>query len=113
MRMIYKFLPEFNKEFGRLEKKYPSLQEDLLEFENILTHLPSGNGKHFALLKQNSECKIFKARFFCRYLKGNSLRIIYAYFPGKNEIVFLEIYAKNESENENRERIKGLLRLEV
>lgn len=39
--------------------------------------------------------------------KGNNsgLRLIYAYFKEERRIVFIELYHKNEKENEDRERI--------
>jgi hypothetical protein len=45
----------------------------------------------------------------CRALKGkgvnSGLRLIYAYFPDEKRIIFIELYHKNDKENEDRSRI--------
>jgi hypothetical protein len=33
------------------------------------------------------------------------LRLVYAYFKDDNKIVFIEMYHKNDKENEDRDRI--------
>ena len=99
--------PEFIKEFQRLAKKYRSLPDDLTEFKRLVTVRPTGNGKHFHIVKETDLAKIVKARLFCRYLRGSSLRIVYAYWEQKTVIDFLELYFKGDKENEDRERIKN------
>jgi len=100
----------FLKNFKRLSKKYRSLPDDLLEFKRIVTELPLGSGKHFAVLHSQEKIKIVKARFFCKYLKGASLRIIYAYREESRTIYFIELYFKGEQTNENRTLINDFLR---
>jgi hypothetical protein len=45
----------------------------------------------------------------CKALKGrgvnSGLRLIYAYFPDEQKITFIELYHKNDKENEDRIRI--------
>ncbi len=106
MMMNFNELPEFQKECKSLSKRYKSLADDLQEFCKVITIIPFGNSKHFNVITQNEILYILKARLFCRYLKGSSLRIIYAYFEEKQEIEFIEIYYKGNKVNENRERIK-------
>lgn len=108
--MNFKETPEFQKEFKRLKKKYLSLDEDLAEFKKIISCLPLGSSKHFSVLTQQSGIQIVKARFFCRYLKGSSLRIIYAYNEREQWVEFIEVYSKNEQENENSALIKDYLK---
>lgn len=105
MTMNFNELPEFAKEFHRLSKKYRSLPADLEEFKRVLSLQPLGNSKHFNRMTQQGELQIIKARLFCRYLKGSSLRVIYAFQQGKSNIDFIEIYFKGDKENEDRERI--------
>ena len=93
---------EFAKNFKRLSKKYRSLPDDLLEFKKIVTELPFGSGKHFVILHNQEKAKIVKARFFCKYLRGASLRIIYAYREVEATINFIELYFKGEQVNEYR-----------
>ncbi len=106
MTMNFNESPEFQKECKRLGKKYKSLTSDLREFCKVITVAPLGNSKHFSVLTQNDILYVLKARLFCRYLKGSSLRIVYAYFEEKQEIEFIEIYHKGNKANENRDRIK-------
>jgi len=108
--MNFNELPEFSKEFKRLAGKYCSLPKDLEEFKRVLIVRPYGQGKHFNVLTKNEQCVIIKARFSCRFLKGSSLRIIYAYHNGIFSFCFIEIYPKNEKVNEDRERIKNYLK---
>lgn len=108
--MNFNELPEFQKEFKRLGKKYKSLSDDLREFCNIITVVPLGNSKHFNIMTKTESYCIIKARLFCRYLKGSSLRVIYSYSEQKNKIDFIELYFKGEKENENRDRIKEYLK---
>ncbi len=109
MKMNFKQTPEFSKEFKRFSKKYPSLPEDLEEFKKIISTIPLGNTKHFNVLTKNGEYVVLKARLFCRYLKGSSLRIIYSFHQTSKTIEFIELYFKGEKENEDRQRKKEYL----
>lgn len=109
MKTTFNESPEFSKEFKRFAKKYKSLFIDLKEFERVVDIAPLGNSKHFNILIKNERCVIVKARLFCRYLKGSSLRIIYAFHGNRSAVVFVEVYFKSEKENENQERIKKYL----
>jgi len=108
--MNFNELPKFQKEFKRLRRKYKSLSEDLQEFCNVVSVVPLGNSKHFNVITQTELLYIIKARFFCRYLKGTSLRIIYSYFEQEQRIEFIELYFKGDKENEDRERIREYLK---
>lgn len=108
--MNFNELPEFTKECKRLAKKYKSLPNDLQEFKNVVSVVPLGNSKHFNIVTQTESVKIVKARFFCRYLKGSSLRVIYSYIEGQKKIEFIEMYFKGDKENEDRKRIKQYLK---
>lgn len=108
--MNFDELDDFSKEYRRLAKKYKSLPSDLREFKNVVSVLPSGNSKHFNILTQTKNIKIIKARFFCRYLKRSSLRVIYSYIEEQKKIEFIEIYFKGNKETQNKERIKQYLK---
>lgn len=109
MTMNFDELPEFQKEFKRLAKKYQSLHDDIQQFKNIVSVIPLGNSKHFNVITQDETLHIVKARLFCRYLKGSSLRVIYAYHEKEQRICFIELYFKGDKENEDRERLKEYL----
>jgi mRNA-degrading endonuclease RelE of RelBE toxin-antitoxin system len=110
MKMKFEETRNFQKDFKRLEKKYRSLSDDLSVFRNIISIIPLGNSKHFNILNQTGDSYIVKARLFCRYLKGSSLRIIYSYIKSDNSICFIELYFKGDRENENKNRIEEYLK---
>jgi len=109
MMITFDELPEFQKDCKRLGKKYKSLIDDLKEFRNVVSIVPLGNSKHFIIITQIKVLYIVKARLFCRYLKGSSLRVIYAYFEQEQRIEFIEVYFKGNKENENHDRIMEYL----
>jgi len=111
MKTNYSELPEFSKEFKRFSRKYKSLSGDLEEFKRVIDVAPLGNSKHFNVITRNEQCAVVKARLFCRYLKGSSLRIVYAFYCQVLKVEFIELYFKGEKENEDRERIKDYLSL--
>jgi mRNA-degrading endonuclease RelE of RelBE toxin-antitoxin system len=100
---------EFSKDFKRLSKKYKSLVDDLLEFKKVVSKFPLGTDKHFVVLIEKETVKIIKGRLFCRYLKGSSLRIIYAYCENNHRVEFMQLYFKGDKENEDHNRIKNYL----
>jgi len=110
MKTNYDELPEFSKEFKRFSKKYKLLSGDLEEFKRVVNVAPLGNSKHFNIITRNEQCAVIKARLFCRYLKGSSLRIVYAFHYQNCKVDFIEIYFKGEKENEDRERIRAYLK---
>jgi hypothetical protein len=110
MTMNFDELSEFQRELKRLGKKYKSLPDDLKEFRSVVSVIPLGNSKHFNIISRNDTLCIVKARLFCRFLKGSSLRIIYAYFEQEQRIEFIELYFKGNKQNEDHDRIKEYLR---
>ena len=109
MTMNFDELPEFQKECRLLARKYRSLTEDLKEFRKVVSVIPLGNSKHFSVIARNDGLHVVKARLFCRYLKGSSLRVIYSYSEREQRIAFIEIYYKGDKENEDRKRIRQYL----
>ena len=110
MTMKFSQVSDFNKDLARYFKKYKSLTEDLQEFRNIITIDPLGNTKHFNTIMQTDNVQILKARLFCKYLKGSSLRIVYAYFREENRIEFIELYFKGVKTDYDRERVKEFVK---
>jgi len=110
MKMNFNELPAFSKDFKRLVKKYKSLPDDLKEFKRVITAVPLGTSKHFNVVTRNEQRAVVKARFFCRYLKGSSLRIIYGYKEDNASVDFIEIYFKGEKDNEDSGRINEYLK---
>ncbi|MDP4009430.1 MAG: hypothetical protein Q8P53_00395 [Candidatus Shapirobacteria bacterium] len=106
----YERLTIFDKEFKRLFKKYRSLDKDLDILKATLELFPTGQSNNSEIVHHSDNIKIVKTRLFCRYLKGSTLRLTYAYHQIENKICFLEIYYKGDKENEDRERIKDYLK---
>jgi hypothetical protein len=54
-------------------------------------------------------CVIKVKKIACKALKGrgvnSGLRLIYAFFPDEQKIIFIELYHKNDKENEDKKRI--------
>ena len=62
------------------------------------------------------DLKFFKIKKFqCKSLKGrgakSGIRVIYAYLPIEQRVVFVEIYFKANQENENRQRIVDFINI--
>jgi|SRR3989344_5577646 len=103
-------LPEFEKEFLKLSRKYPSLPSDLKKLETLISLHPVGLGTNFVTIHHSLEVKIVKTRLACKSLRDRSMRIIYAYHESTTTFVHIEIYFKGNKENEDRERIKAYLK---
>jgi hypothetical protein len=113
-------LPEFKKDFKKLLKRFHTLDEDLQNFisaQLIPFHkMGLDNNGIFRLTDLGFDSPpVFKAKkFACRALKGkgvmSGIRVIYAYFPDINKIVFIEIYFKGNKESENRKRILDFIK---
>ena len=113
---------EFDRDFKRLHRKLLSLPGDLeilKRYEITLFHLKKID-RHGIIQIQgvgNTEnLQFYKVKkFACKSLKGRGsktgLRVIYAFFPKEQKVVFIEIYFKAKQENENKQRIKDFIKL--
>jgi mRNA-degrading endonuclease YafQ of YafQ-DinJ toxin-antitoxin module len=111
--MEFDSLSEFERDLKHLQKKYRTLPDDLAEIMGILKTRPeasppfSFNINGLAL----KTCIIKVKKIACKALRGkgvnSDLRLIYAYFKEEQKITFIELYHKNDKENEDRERILG------
>ncbi len=110
--MIFEELSEFKGDLKKLLKKYRTLKDDLDVVKKVLETVPAERPP-FSFRIDNlgiETCVIKVKKIACRSLKGrgvnSGLRLIYAHFELENRIVFIELYHKNNKENEDRERIK-------
>ena len=109
--MSIDYLTEFNKDKKSLLKKYRTLNEDLAEVEKILKKRPDERPPFSFRLDNLSlaTCVIKVKKIACKALKGrgvnSGLRLIYAYFPDEQKIIFIELYHKSEKETEDKKRI--------
>ncbi len=105
-KITFAELAEFQKDFKRLAKKYPSLWRDLELRKSVLEMFPIGRGMDVDQIPGlKIKNKIYKARIYCGSLKRDSLRLIYCYDEVLALITLIEIYFKGEQQLENRERI--------
>ncbi|MEA3500930.1 MAG: hypothetical protein U9R41_07935 [Candidatus Marinimicrobia bacterium] len=110
-----KKLPEFEKDFKKLLKKFRTLDDDLNNFIktqlNLYHKLKVDNRGIFQIDNIDISCpQIYKTKkFACKSLKGrgvkSGIRIIYAYYKNEDILEFIEIYFKGKQTNENRNRI--------
>ncbi len=114
--MHYDETEEFTRDFKKLLKKFSSLADDLevnKQYRIELFHgkeVDSRSVFEIQAVGNTTELKFFKVKKFqCKDLKGrgakSGIRVIYAYFPKEQKIVFIEIYFKANQENESRQRI--------
>jgi mRNA-degrading endonuclease YafQ of YafQ-DinJ toxin-antitoxin module len=121
-KLFYEQSPEFQRDLKRLLKRFSTLEEDLETAKTNaieLYHLHGVNNQSVFEIPQfcRNELQICKLKkFACKSLRGtgikSGIRIIYAYFPEGNKVIFLEIYYKGDKENEDRERIKRFFMVE-
>jgi hypothetical protein len=111
IQMKFEEASEFQRELKKLKKKYKSLDEDFKLFKKILTKSPRGIGRHITELASDEEMIVIKSRLFCKYLKGDTLRIVYFYLKEEEHIVFIEIFYKGVKEREDSKRIKEYIKL--
>ena len=109
--MTFDELPEYKKDLKDLLKKYKTLNEDLEVIKQVLTIAPDERPP-FSFRIDNlglETCVIKVKKIACKALKGrgvnSGLRLIYAHFKEEKKITFIELYHKNDKENEDRERI--------
>ena len=109
--MTFDELAEHKKDFKKLLKKYRTLNDDLKTVKQVLEVFPDARPP-FSFRIDNlglETCVIKVKKIACKALKGrgvnSGLRLIYAYFKEKQKITFIELYHRNDKENEDRQRI--------
>lgn len=116
----YTTIPEFDKDFKKLTKRYKTLPKDFELMKNaaieVLYELRIDNN---SIVKIDGFCtekytsnKVRK--FACMSLKGrgsaSGLRVIYVWEEEKRQVSFIEIYYKGDKENEDRERLQNFIK---
>jgi hypothetical protein len=109
--MTFDVLKEFEKDLKNLLKKYRTLNDDLDVVKKVLEIFPEERPP-FSFRIDNlglKTCVIKVKKIACKAIKGrgvnSGLRLIYAHFEAEQKITFIELYHKNDKENEDRERI--------
>ncbi|MCK4667469.1 hypothetical protein KAU33_12005 [Candidatus Dependentiae bacterium] len=117
--MKFKYFNNFLKDSKKLKKRYKSLNDDFKVFLNSSLELFHKQGIDQDIIKikglKHPRIDIYKVRkFACKSLKGtgsrSGIRIIYAYYPEKDIVEFIEIYYKGDKAREDDKRIKKYLK---
>jgi mRNA-degrading endonuclease RelE of RelBE toxin-antitoxin system len=105
-------LPEYDRDFKKLAKKYRTLKSDMADVIKILKVRPNAQPPFSFEITGLSlkTCVIKVKKIASDSFKGrgvnSGLRLIYAHFPNEQKIIFIELYHKNDKQNEDRERIR-------
>ncbi|MCR4939410.1 MAG: hypothetical protein K5930_04785 [Treponemataceae bacterium] len=115
----YKSLPEFEKDFKSLLKRYRTLEDDFEIFKKYTIETFYNQGvptsafvpiQGFCSEKYVSN-KVRK--FACRSLPGrgnqSGIRIIFIWQEDSRTVTFVEMYFKGDKTEEDRERLKNTL----
>ncbi len=100
----------FEKQIKKLIRKYRSLEEDLeivKKYAIEAHHVENKDNEDVELVPKfdRKTVQIYKIRkFACKALKGkgvrSGIRVIYAFYPEKLEVEFLEIYFKEKNDTD-------------
>lgn len=120
--MNFEFVPEFQKDLKRLSKKWRSLPDDIeyvkpriesLYIEHDDIDIRQYRADFFAgktattLPSEHSGVEVVKMRLDVESLSTNSkVRVIFIATVSDNTVKFIELYAKNEKDREDKNRIK-------
>jgi mRNA-degrading endonuclease RelE of RelBE toxin-antitoxin system len=104
------FVSEFDRDMHKL-KRIIGLDKDLLIFQQAVSVEPTSlNGAVVLQGIGNDFYPVYKARKFrCKALNSGTksgIRVIYTYDPNKNEILLIEIYYKEDKENNDFDRAR-------
>lgn len=122
MAIRFSYSDEFKKEFERFAKKRRSIGalEGAGDFDALKLILAANPTNNVAVERINNLWSevvypVYKVRkFYCQDLKNSGkIRLIYVYKEQSDEIQFvqfIEMYAKADKDNEDRERIRKYAR---
>jgi hypothetical protein len=109
-KIDYRCHDRFEKQIKKLIKKYRSLEEDIeiaKKYAIEAFHISEINNESVWLIPKFDKkiIQIYKLKkFSCKALKGkgnrSGIRIIYAFYPEKFAVEFLEIYFKEKDDSD-------------
>lgn len=116
----YKLLPEFEKDFKTLQKRFRTLNDDFERFKqySLETYFEQ-KIETTSFVKIEGQCgeayTSYKVRkFACRSLKGkgnqSGIRIIFIWEEKTRTITFVEMYFKGDKPLEDKERLKNVIK---
>ena len=104
-------LTDYDKDVKRLLKKYRTLEKDIDFVKQVLCVRPNARPPYSFRIDGLgiTTCVIKVKKIASDSFKGKGVnsgfRLVYAYFEQEERIVFVELYHKNEKENEDSGRI--------
>ena len=120
--MNFEFVPEFEKDIKRLTKKWRSIPSDIEAAKQYIVPLYVQLSddvdidqyrqeffarKRAAILPSRGGGEVVKMRLDVESLSTNSkVRVIFVAAVSDNSVKFIELYAKNEKDREDKSRIK-------
>jgi len=124
MMINYDETKKFTRDFKKLLKKFPSLRDDLKitkKYRIELFHCKRIDSRSIFQIEGVGNCdelQFYKiTKFQCKSLKGrgakSGIRVIYAFFPVQQKVIFLEMYFKAKQEKEDRQRVADFIKTEV
>lgn len=112
---LVKLVPEFEKDFKKLLKRFNTLESDLITFINTELYLyhklhKDNDGIHPLSDQYFNNFKFFiSKKFACRSITGkgakSEIRIVYQYTKEEDKLKLIEIFYKGDKEIEDRERL--------
>jgi mRNA-degrading endonuclease RelE of RelBE toxin-antitoxin system len=110
----FRNVPEFESDLKALSKRYSSLSGDIERLKSALkTTTPKFLPGAFRIsdLGEDVSDPVYKVKHFrCESLKGkgcrSGIRIIFSHDETTNEVQFIQIYCKSQTDNEDKIRIK-------
>lgn len=109
--MKFETLTEYDRDIKKLLKKYRTLTRDVEDVKKVLRVRPDAQPPFSYRIDGLGieSCVIKVKKIASDSFKGkgsnSGFRLIYAYFQQSEKIVLVEIYHKNDKENEDRKRI--------
>jgi mRNA-degrading endonuclease RelE of RelBE toxin-antitoxin system len=109
--MKFETLAEYDREIKKLLKKYRTLTRDVEDVKKVLRVRPDAQPPFSYRIDGLGieSCVIKVKKIASDSFKGkgsnSGFRLIYAYFQSSEKIVLVELYHKNDKENEDRKRI--------
>lgn len=122
--MNFEQTPDFQKDLKRLAKKWRSLPQDVKAAQRDLVPLYIAqegidikrlretffNGKRATILRAVNGCEVVKMRLDVADMNtNNKVRLVFVAVAADNKIIFVELYAKNDKDREDGERISRTL----
>ena len=124
--MNFDSAPEFNKDVKRLAKKWRSIPDDIEAAKRYILPLyvqlaPDVDtkeyrreffaGKNAVIIYDGKTVEIIKIRLDVAYLgRNDKVRIVFVAVKTNDEIVFVELFAKNDKNREDKSRFRQYLK---